>query len=175
MALTKVRTAGINNLSTHLIAQQFRLASSQAGSNSAGTFLTNFEESDTNYQAIGSAWSHSSGEFTCSVTGIYLCTWAMVTKDTGSGDRYDPSIQISTDSGSNYNVRSIAWGHTDIDNDGPIDGTLTQSFLFDVADTSTFILKFAQSTTNDVASSTTILGNTNYNATQITFCRVGDT
>ena len=40
MALTKVRTAGINNLSTHLIAQQFRLASSQAGSNSAGTYLT---------------------------------------------------------------------------------------------------------------------------------------
>ena len=60
----------------------------------------------------------------------FICTWAMVTKDTGSGDRYDPSIQISTDSGSNYNVRSIAWGHTDVDNDGPIDGTLTQSFSF---------------------------------------------
>lgn len=156
-------------------AQQFRLASSQVGSASAGTYLTNFEESDTDYQALGSAWSHSSGEFSCSVAGIYMCSWAMVTKDTGQGDRYDPSIQISTDSGSNYNVRSLAWGHTDVDNDGAIDGTLSQTFIFDVADTSTFRLKFAQSTTNDVASTTTILGNSGYNATHIMFIRLGAT
>lgn len=171
----KVDTINTSGNTPFISAQQFRLASSQAGSNSAGTYLTNFEESDTDYQALGSAWSHSSGEFSCSVTGVYMCSWAMVCKDTGSGDRYDPSIQISTDSGSNYNVRSIAWGHTDVDNDGPIDGTLSQSFLFDVANTSTFRLKFAQSTTNDVASTTTILGNSGYNATHIMFIRLGAT
>jgi hypothetical protein len=175
VALTKVRTAGINNLSTHILAQQFRLAASQAGSNSTGTVLTNWEEADTNYQAIGSVWSQSSGIFSCSQTGVYLCTWALVTKDTTSGDRYDPNIQISTDSGSNYNVRSIAWGHTDVDNDGSIDGTITQSFLFDVANTSTFRLRYRQSNDNDIGNGTTILGNSSYNATQITFCRVGDT
>jgi len=175
MALTKVRTAGIDNLSTHLLAQQFRLAASQSGSASVGTVLTNWEEVDTDYQAIGSVWSQSSGIFSCSQTGIYMCYWAMVTKDAGAGDRYDPSIQISTDSGNNFTVRSIAWGHTDVDNDGPIDGTLTQNLLFDVSNTSTFRLLLSQSTSNDVANTTTILGNSSYNATQITFCRVGDT
>ena len=175
MGLTKVRTAGINNLSTHLLAQQFRLAADQSGSASAGSVLTNWEEVDTDYQAIGSVWSQSSGVFSCSQTGIYMCYWAIVTKDTGQGDRYDPSVQISTDSGSNFTVRSLAWGHTDVDNDGALDGTLTQNLLFDVSNTSTFRLRFAQSTTNDIQSTTTIVGNTNYNATQITFCRVGDT
>ena len=46
---------GVNAIS---VAQQFRLASNQAGSSSAGTVLTNWEESDTDYQRIGSgAWS----------------------------------------------------------------------------------------------------------------------
>lgn len=175
MPLTKVKTLGINNLSTHFLAQQFRLASSQTGSNSTGTVFTNWEELDTDYQAIGSVWSQSSGIFTCSQTGIYFCNWSLVTKDTTSGDRYDPNIQISTNSGTNYNVRSIAWGHTDIDNDGSLDDTLSQSFLFDVSNTTTFRLRYRQSGENDIGNGTTILGNTDYNATQISFLRIGDT
>ena len=35
-------------------AQQFRLIADQTGSGSAGTVLTNWEEVDTDYQAIGS-------------------------------------------------------------------------------------------------------------------------
>ena len=175
MALTKVRTAGINNISTHLLAQQFRLASNQTGSASTGTVLTNWEEVDTDYQAIGSVWSQSSGVFSCSQTGVYLCTWVLVVNGTTSGDRYDPNIQISTDSASNYYIRSLAWGHTDVDNDGAIDGTLTQSFLFDVSNTTTFRLRYRESASNDLNNGTTIVGNTNYTATSIAFLRVGDT
>jgi hypothetical protein len=175
VALTKVRTAGIDNLSTHLLAQQFRLASSQTGSASTGTVLTNWEEVDTDYQAIGSVWSQSSGVFSCSQTGVYLCTWVLVINGTTSGDRYDPNVQISVNSGTNFNIRSLAWGHTDVDNDGAIDGTLTQSFLFDVTNTTTFRLRYRQSHSNDLNTGTTIVGNTDYTATSIAFLRVGDT
>ena len=175
MGLTKVRTAGINNLSTHLLTQQFRLLANVNGSGSTGTVLTNWEEVDTDYQALGSAWSESSGVFSCSVTGIYLCTWTLVVFDSTASDRFDPSVEISTNSGGAYTTRSLAWGNTDQDNDGPRDLTLTQTFMLDVSNASTFRLQYKQSTTNDLATSTVIVGNSNYTATQIMFIRLGAT
>ena len=53
-------TAGTTNNLGISSAQEFRLAASQAGSGSLGTVLTNWEENDTDYQAIGSNWSQSS-------------------------------------------------------------------------------------------------------------------
>ena len=156
-------------------AQQFRLAAEQAGSASTGTVLTNWEEADTDYQAIGSAWSQSSGVFSCSVTGIYLCMWTLVTHDASAGDRYDPNIQISVNSGTDYSIRSLCWGHTDTDNDGPIDNTISNTLLFDVSNASAFRLRYRQSNENDIGSTTTIVGHTSLSATQITFIRLGAT
>ena len=184
MALTKVRGAGAEGLtlsSTTLTvtdgtpfisAQQFRLAANQAGSGSAGTVFTNFEEADTDYQAIGSAWSQSSGVFSCSVTGVYMCSWTVVINGSAD-DRYDPSVEISVNSGGAYSTRSLAWGHSEPTH--PLDNTLGNTFLFDVSNASAFRLQFKQSTTNDINGSTTIVGNTGYSATQITFIRIGDT
>ena len=157
-------------------AQQFRLAADQSGSGSAGNVLTNWEESDTDYQALGSAWSQSSGVFSCSVTGIYLCQWTLVINDTSTGDAYDPNIQISTDSGSNYNTRSRSWAHIQ---PGGTSGTNRDSpqnqFLFVVTNTSTFRLRYRESQSNDVASGTTIAGSSTENLTNILFIRLGDT
>jgi len=163
---------GVNAIS---VAQQFRLASNQAGSSSAGTVLTNWEESDTDYQRIGSgAWSQSSGVFSCSVTGIYLCQWTLVVSDTSTGDAYDPNIQISTDSGSNWDIRSRSWAHvassSGVNRDSP-----QNQFIFDVSNTSTFRLRYRQSNDNDLASGTTIAGSSSENLTNILFIRLGDT
>jgi len=156
------------------VAQQFRLVSNQAGSSSAGTVLTNWEESDTDYQRIGSgAWSQSSGVFSCSVTGIYLCQWTLVVSDTSTGDAYDPNIQISTDSGSSYTTRSRSWAH--IQNSSTPRDSPQNQFLFDVANTSTFRLRYRQSQDNDLASGTTIAGSSTENLTNILFIRLGDT
>ena len=163
MALTTVR----------LLAQQFRLTANQTGSGSTGTVLTAWEEVDTSYDKIGNVWSPSSGTFSCANTGIYLCSWALVCNGNSAGDRYDPSIQISTDSGSNYNTRSLAWGMSE--NTSPIDLTTGNQFIFDVTNTTTFRLQFVQSTSNDVSSNTTISGNSNYTTTNILFVRLGDT
>ncbi len=162
-------TAGITS------AQQFRLAADQAGSGSTGTVLTNWEESDTDYQSIGSNWSQSSGIFSCSTTGIYLCTFSMVIgAHTGSEDMYDPNVQISTDSGSNYNTRAKIWAQVrtspNVQGNSP-----TQLFMFDVANSSTFRLRYRQSEDNDISSSSTIKGGTNMVLTHIMFIRLGDT
>jgi len=154
-------------------AQQFRLAADQAGSASAGTVLTNWEEADTVYQAIGSNWSQSSGIFSCSATGIYLCMWNLTVNNIGTQDAFDPNIQISTDSGGAYTTRSRSWST------GVSTGANAQSvnnhFIFDVATSGTFRLRFRESEDNSVASSSTINGDSNSTETNILFIRLGNT
>ncbi len=154
------------------VAQQFRLAAEQAGSASTGTVLENWEENDTDYQALGSAFSQSSGVFSCDTTGIYLCHWDMIIYGASSGDAYDPNIQISVNSGTNYYIRSRTWNHVD---SGQTKMSSGQTFIFDVANTSTFRLYFAQSETNSIHSGTNIMGATDQTWTHITFVRLGDT
>ena len=154
------------------VAQQFRLAGDQSGSGSNGSFLSNWEENDTDYQGIGSAWSESGGVFSTNTTGIYLCNWTVNVFGSSSGDGFDPNVRISTDSGSNYNVRSQVWGHTDGSTPNDV---CTGTFIFDVANASTFRLRLHESENNDIASGSTIKGSTSKNFTQITFVRLGAT
>jgi len=173
-ALPAISGANLTGLSAGITnAQQFRLAANQSGSGSAGTVLTNWQNTMTTYEAIGSNWSHSSGIFSCSATGIYLCHWCLVVSDTNTGDAFDPNVQISQDSGSNYTIRSRSWAHVDT-NTTPRDSP-SQSFMFDVTNTSTFRLRFRQSASNNIASGTTIAGSTSENLTNIIFIRLGDT
>ena len=174
-ALPAISGANLTGLSAGITnAQQFRLAANQNGSNSAGTVLTNWQNAMTTYTAIGSAWSHSSGIFSCSVTGIYLCHWTLVIYTTSTEDAYDPNVQISQDSGSNYVNRSRTWGKVDSDNKNQADSP-SASFMFDVDNTSTFRLRFRESGANSLANQTTIAGSTSENLTNIIFIRLGDT
>ena len=173
-ALPAISGANLTGLSVGITnAQQFRLAADQAGSGSNGTVLTNWQDTMTTYTAIGSNWSQSSGIFSCSATGIYLCHWCLVVNDTGTGDAFDPNIQISTNSGGAYTIRSRSWAHVDT-NTTPRDSPAS-SFMFDVTDTSTFRLRFRQSAQNNIATQTTIAGSTSENLTNIIFIRLGDT
>ena len=174
-ALPAISGANLTGLSAGITnAQQFRLAANQNGSNSAGTVLTNWQNAMTTYTAIGSAWSHSSGIFSCSVTGIYLCHWTLVIQTTSTEDAYDPNIQISQDSGSSYVNRSRTWGKVDSDNKNQADSP-SASFMFDVDNTSTFRLRFRESAGNSLANQTLIAGSTSENLTNIIFIRLGDT
>jgi len=170
-----ITNSGISGITTGITnAQQFRLASDQGGSGSAGTVLTNWQDAMTTYTAIGGNWSHSSGVFSCSATGIYLCHWTFVVSGTNTGDAYDPNVQISTNSGSNYTTRSRTWGKVAASAGVHIDSP-SQSFMFDVTNTSTFRLRYRESSGNDVSSGTTIAGSSSENMTNIMFIRLGDT
>ena len=171
--LPAISGANLTGVAAISNAQQFRLAADQAGSSSNGTVLTNWEECDTNYQAIGSNWSQSSGVFSCSATGIYVCFWSLVINNTNTGDAFDPNIQLSTDSGSNWSTRSRAWSH--IANSYVNRTHIQNQFLFDVANTGTFRLRYRQSQNNDIASGTTIGGSSTETMTNIMFIRLGNT
>ncbi len=174
-ALPAISGANLTGVAAISNAQQFRLAADQAGSGSGGTVLTNWEECDTDYQAIGSNWSQSSGVFSTSATGIYLCFWSLVVSATNTGDAYDPNIQISTNSGGSgtWNTRSRAWAQV---SNGTINRAhLQNQFLFDVSNTGTFRLRFRQSQNNDLASGTTIGGSSTETMTNIMFIRIGNT
>ena len=174
-----LKTDGSGNLSFGAAggitsAQQFRLAADQGGSSSAGTVITNWEENDTDYQAIASNWSQSSGIFSCSATGIYLVSWTLVITGTNTGDAYDPNVQISTDTGGSYTTRSRSWGH--ISNSSSLNRVPVQNqFIVDVANTSTFRLRVRESEDNDISSGTTIGGDSNSCETNILFIRLGAT
>ena len=153
-------------------AQQFRLAAVQAGSGSNGTVLTNWEESDTDYQGIGSVWSQSSGVFSTTTTGIYLCNWNMSTSSINVQDGFDPNVQISTDSGSSWSNRSHSYSM----GDSSINAQSSNNhFIFDVANASTFRLRYNESDVNSVNSQTDIRGSSDSNWTCISFIRLGDT
>ena len=165
-------------------AQQFRLVGDIDGSGGAGdagavlgkdsSGSNVLEEVDTDYQRHGtSIWSNTNGVFSCSVTGIFLCHWCVSYSDATGGDMADPSVQISTNSGSNFTARSVAWIH--LSNAEPTAMPVTNSFMFDVSDSSTFRLRLMQSTTNNVATTTHIKGSTNASYTNILFIRLGDT
>ena len=174
-ALPAISGANLTGLSAGITnAQQFRLAANQNGSNSAGTVLTNWQDVMTTYTAIGSNWSQSSGIFSCSATGIYLCHWTLVIQTTTTEDAYDPNIQISQNSGSSYTTRSRTWGKVDNSNNNQADSP-SASFMFDVDNTSTFRLRFRESGGNSLANQTTIAGSTSENLTNIIFIRLGDT
>ena len=153
-------------------AQNFRLAANQSGSGSTGTVLTNWEEVDTEYSQIGSVWSQSSGVFSTTTTGIYLCMFQQIlTGSVASGDAFDPNVQTSTNSGGTYTERAHGWAYA---TNGQVDAAGNQ-FMFDVTNASTFRLRMRQSNTNDVDSSSTIAGSTSENATHIMLIRLGDT
>ncbi len=172
-----IKTDGSKNLSFAgagiSSAQQFRLAADQTGSASTGTVITNWEEADTVYQAIGSVWSQSSGIFSCSTTGIYLCMWNVTVTDASTQDAFDPNVQISTDSGGAYTTRSRSWS-TSIGT-GANSQSVNNQFIFDVATSGTFRLRVRESEGNALAGSTTMNGDSNSTETHILFIRLGDT
>tara|TARA_B000000532_G_C18790675_1_gene372483 strand:- start:601 stop:897 length:297 start_codon:yes stop_codon:yes gene_type:complete len=98
----------------------------------------------------------------------------MVVRTTSTEDAYDPNIQISQDGGSNYVNRSRTWGKVDSQYDTHNDSP-SASFMFDVDNTSTFRLRFRQSSANSLANQTLIAGSTSENLTNIIFIRLGDT
>ena len=163
-----------SSVNTIRAAQQFRLLNDETGSASTGTVLDDWEEVDTDYQAIAGVWSHSSGIFSTTSTGIYVCSYHLTIVGGAAEDAFDPNVQISTDSGSNYTTRSRTWAQVRNAPNALMDSP-TQIFMFDVSNTSTFRLRLRQSQDNSIASATTINGSSTETLTNIMFIRLGAT
>ena len=155
MALTSdISAGGLTGL------QQFRLTANVVGS--AGYITSNWEENDTDYEALGSYISESSGVFSFSSTGKYLIhTMAMM-----YGTGY-VNVQTQVDSGDGTFTNRARCSGVGSSHEN---GASSQLFI-DVTSTD-FKVKLYCSNNN---SGTTVYGDTDYNKTAITFMRISDT
>ena len=86
----------------------------------------------------------------------------------GSSDEFDARIRISTNSGTNYSTRALVFTYAHSNS-----GRISNQFIFTVSNTTTFRLDYYCGASNSIASSSTILGDSNYAATGITFVKLG--
>ena len=140
--------------------QQFRL---NANLTSNAQFITaNWEAPDSDYEAIGSQVSESSGVFSFGATGKYL----IILQGTGYSTGYH-NLQIQVDSGDGTftNRATAKIGAGGVENSGYANA------LIDVTSTD-FKVKIYKSTNSN---SSLTYGETDANQTCVSFMRIGDT
>jgi hypothetical protein len=156
MALTSDITSGLDGF------QQFRL---NANLTSNAQFITaNWEAPDSDYEAIGSQVSESSGVFSFGSTGKYL----IILQGTGyapSGAYNNLQIQVDSGDGTFTNRATAKVGSSGMENSGYANA------LIDVTSTD-FKVKIYKSTNN---ASTITYGETDANQTCVSFMRIGAT
>jgi hypothetical protein len=157
--------AGITN------AQQWRPTTSTTG---AGTVVNSWEKTDTNSPGyIGSdmTLTNSNEWFNFPETGIWWIYMRACMYITGGSSEYlGVSIQASTNSGSTWNDASISWDSGHI-NSAYV--TVSVSFMFDVTNTSTHLIRVKNASTQN--NTPVMVGNSTQNESEITFVRLGDT
>ena len=135
-------------------ADQWRLTANLSGT---GDITANLERVDTGgFGYLGTGMTQSSGIFTFPSTGIYL-----IEATFNSNSNSNNYIATTTDN-SSYTDSALIVCKSDTMH--------SNSFIFDVTNTSTHKVKFRVASNLGV-----IVGNTDYNRTCFTFIRLGDT
>jgi len=156
------------NVAPFLEADLWRLTADKQGENN--TVSANLSRpNDATYGRIGTGMSQSSGIWTFPRTGLYFIMFSAAWVHS-SNDNCDLSLQVSTNSGTNWDVVSIVFdGNPSGD---ARTGHSTGFSLVDVTNTSTFRVRFV---TGSVDSNSRLLGNPDQNETTFLFVRIGDT
>ena len=151
------------------MADQWRLTADLLGS--ANPITSNLERVDeADFSGIGTGMSESSGIFTFPSTGIYLINFSIVVYISSTSDYCRGFIQVSNDSGANYDAAATAYASA-FSTGTPFNSGSTQ-FIFDVTNTTTHKVCFRILQAN---ASNEVRGNTDQNTTCMTFIRLGDT
>jgi len=159
-------------------ADNWRINSNLTGLSYPGADITaNWERADSTGQGsnmvIGSGMSESSGVFTFPATGIYLIStfWEI-----GATNHNDPYIQVQTLVTTNNSSYGIAarngQGLTKYDSSTFITGSMSNTVIIDVADTSNTKVKFYFRVSG---SNPTLVGSNTEGKNGVCFVRLGDT
>ena len=122
---------------------------------------------DASFSKIGTGMSVSSGIWSFPSTGIYQVGGVMDVQP-GSNDNILIDCHVTTNNGGSYDAvwRINCGGATSLHRQG------SNSTLVDVTDTSNVKVKFVA---GSITSPSVILGDTDFNRTNFTFIRLGDT
>ena len=178
MALTKITGEGIQGISNSADANAITISSSEivtlsASSQRAQTFVLQADESGDGSAQTLTNWAEQGGDYTrvgaanfSESAGIFS---SIQSED--AQDAFDTRIEISTDSGSNFTGRAVAY--TTGGNAGGNFMAVSNSVIFTVSNTTTFRLRMRLGEVNTVATSNEIFGDSNQAETSITFIKLG--
>jgi len=144
-------------------------ANTNAGTN--GYVTTNWERNDTSgFSKIGTGLSESSGVFSFASTGIYLINYYAHVLLEGSDVNVEYKL-YTTVNNSSYTLQTIAVAGSQSNPDN-VRGAMSNSFIFDVTDTSNCKFKFY---TDSFNTATALIGDSSWTGTGFTTIRLGDT
>ncbi len=142
------------------------------GSASQAVISSNLSRWGENWEKIGTGMSESSGVFTFPSTGKWKITAKLYFRATGTAYYHGMLIDVSTNSGSNYYLRSYAYQNAN--SDEYVD---TTAFLFlDVTDASAFRVRFQYQThSSGTVFGIPVTGTGAYVGTHFVFEKIADT
>jgi len=152
-------------------ADNWRISSTQSISADTDTVVnSSWERNDNNSDKIGTGLTESSGVFTFPSTGIYLISYQQNIARTGDSRYFTGSIELSTDSGSNYSLVARSYTHIK-QTSSETSANSSTSCTIDVTNASTF--RFRLQAGGDEAF--TLRASSSYQITGFYCLRLGDT
>ena len=157
-------TAGTVLMDNEPVVDIWRLTTAFGTNNVA---ITGWERPDDGYNASINGLTESNGVFTFTKTGLYQVTCHFRAQNVSASDStFSVVIQVSTDSGSNYDNAAInSCGETTT---GTNNGASCTAHV-NVTDVSTFRVQFL---TSSVSAGTVITGDTDANYTSVSFIKL---
>ena len=166
MALTKVRTGGLDGILTEV--DEFRVTANDAGGSSV---ITDWERNDTNFDKIGTGMSVSSGIFTFPSTGKYSVDFnAYVDSNDFSARVEDIFIEKTTNNSAYSRAATMSISLFDSNSFTHSGGTV--GVIIDVTDVSNIKVRFA---TNFQDNAVRLRGDTDTNNSFVRFLKLGST
>ena len=152
-------------------ADNWRISSTQSISADTDTVVnSSWERNDNNSDKIGTGLTESSGVFTFPSTGIYLISYQQNIARTGDSRYFTGSIELSTDSGSNYSLVARSYTHIK-QTSSETSANSSTSCTIDVTNASTF--RFRLQAGGD--ETFTLRASSSYQITGFYCLRLGDT
>ena len=160
-------TSGFANGITE--ADQFRLTADLTNPGDSAV-TSNLERVDNaTFSKIGTGMSESSGVFTFPSSGLYrIGVMAHIYIPSGNDGASGVNTQVSSDSGSNYEIVAVAWAGSTAG--GQWYGSHPSEYFINVTNASTFRVRFSG---NSMASAI-LVGHSDRNQTAFSFIKVGD-
>ena len=166
MALTKVRTGGLDGILTEV--DEFRVTANDAGGSSV---ITDWERNDTNFDKIGTGMSVSSGIFTFPSTGKYSVDFNAYVDSNDFSARVEDIFIEKTTNNSDYS-RAATMSISLFDSNSFTHSGGTVGVIIDVTDVSNIKVRFA---TNFQDNAVRLRGDTDTNNSFVRFLKLGST